>query len=33
MLRIEALRGTLRCDGAALMPHPPAWMRLPDTVS
>jgi hypothetical protein len=33
LLRIEALRDTLTCDGATLTPHPPAWMRLPDMVS
>jgi folate-binding protein YgfZ len=33
LLRIEALRDTLTCDGATLTPHPPTWMRLPDMVS
>lgn len=30
-LRLDALGGTLRCEAARLVPHVPAWMRLPET--
>lgn len=30
-LRLDALGGTLHCQDAALTPHVPAWMRLPET--
>jgi hypothetical protein len=32
VLRIEALRDTLICGGAKLIPRVPAWMALPETV-
>jgi folate-binding protein YgfZ len=33
VLRIEALRDALDCDGVTLTPHVPAWMQLPESVS
>jgi folate-binding protein YgfZ len=33
VLRLEALRDALDCDGATLTPHLPAWMQLPESVS
>jgi tRNA-modifying protein YgfZ len=33
VLRIEALRDALDCDGATLTPRIPAWMQLPEPVS
>jgi folate-binding protein YgfZ len=33
VLRVEALRDALDCDGASLTPQVPAWMQLPESVS
>jgi folate-binding protein YgfZ len=30
LLRLEAFDGTLQADGSRIVPHKPAWMRLPE---
>jgi folate-binding protein YgfZ len=32
-VRLDSLRGTLRCADATLVPAVPGWMRLPDTLA